>query len=583
MAARGISGGRLILLVVLGLLVWGSVAGAELEPAFISPAAASASRPLIATDGAGNLVAVWRELDGRDSSIRAAFRPPGGAWTSKTISPPAAATESPALAMDRLGNAVAIWHRSTGRDSVVQAAVRPAGGDWNAAEDVSTPSEPAFDADVVLEAGRVVAVWVVLRNRQTVVVSAARTIDGDWTTPEVVAGPEGDPSAPAVALDDRGGAVAAFHWWDGAHHRVAAAARSLGGRWSSPELLSIPGRRTSPPQLTMDANGNAVAGWTRSDGDWNVPQVISRSAGGVWGAPTTLSNRGGNASLSDLAMTRSGHAIAVWKQGRPSASLWSASKEPGTERWGEPAAISEDWTRLRADVALDEEGNATAVWSSFYTVSASFKPVGKPWQDDYLLSHYDARAAAPAVATYRPRFATALWSTFGTDGDRIQSVSYDINTSAEEQDGGDEDESDDEDEDEDGERVMGTALADRLVGTPGDDIFYGLGGDDTIVGRGGRDIVYGGPGNDRIAGGAGRDRLLGGPGRDVLAGGPGGDVLVGGSGRDVLVGGRGDDTLRARDRRRDRIRGGAGLDRYRLDRWLDRARSIESRLEPARD
>jgi hypothetical protein len=36
--------------------------------------------------------------------------------------------------------------------------------------------------------------------------------------------------------------------------------------------------------------------------------------------------------------------------------------------------------------------------------------------------------------------------------------------------------------------------------------------------------------------------------------------------------------LRGADRARDRVFGGTGFDRYRLDPWLDHARSIESRL-----
>jgi len=55
-------------------------------------------------------------------------------------------------------------------------------------------------------------------------------------------------------------------------------------------------------------------------------------------------------------------------------------------------------------------------------------------------------------------------------------------------------------------------------------------------------------------------------------------MLRGGAGRDLIRGGMGNDVLLARDHRRDVVSGGRGLDQYRLDRWLDRARSIESRF-----
>jgi hypothetical protein len=585
---------RVTLLVLFGVLLWAPLAGADLQPANISPPGLNESRPLIATDGKGDLVATWRELDHGAWSIRAASRSKGAAWHSKRISLPAQVTESPALAMDLLGNAVAAWQRSDGSGTVVQASVRPAGGDWSAPEDLSAPGDTAFGAGVSAEAGKLAAVWVVLRNRQTLVLSSSRAAVGVWSPPDTLAGPVGNPDSPQIALDDHGGAVAAWRWSNGAYRVVEAAASSgKAGGWSAPVVLSANGRNSSRPRVAIDGDGRALVGWVRSNGDWTVAQVAARSAGGDWAEPVDLSNRAGNVRNLDLDMTRDGHAIAAWGQGSPNSDIWSSSRVPGATRWSDPSPVTQDWPGIAADVTLDEQGNATAVWSSDATISASFKPVGKPWQDDYLLSNYDDYATAPAVAASAPTQATSVWLLAAEDNDRIQSVDYDINTSADEADGGDEG---DGDSGGDGETFMGTPHADRLVGTPGNDVFYGLEGNDTILGRGGRDLIFGGPGKDRILGGTGLDRIHGGLGADVIVGGRGSDVIAGGAGRDRILGGRGDDvlvggpgrdrlwagsgndTLLARDRLPDRVAGGRGLDQYRLDRWLDRARSVESRF-----
>ena len=219
------------------------------------------SRPLIAADAAGNVVAIWRELDGDTSAIRAAVRPVNGDWTSKRISVPSLSTESPGLAMDRLGNAVAIWQRSTGHDSVVQAAIRPAGGDWSAAEDLSPPDELAFNGNVAVEAGHVRALWLAVQKGHRVLVSAARTIDGAWTPSEAVSEPVGNPGAPVVALDKEGGAVAAWLGSEGGFRVIAVATQPFGGKWSPPEVLSGPGRNASRPQLVMDPEGNRIELW----------------------------------------------------------------------------------------------------------------------------------------------------------------------------------------------------------------------------------------------------------------------------------------------------------------------------------
>src|SRR5256885_15693142 len=149
------NGGVWAFLALVVIFAFPQAASAELTPVNVPPAGASASAPRIASDGAGNIVAVWREIDGDTSSIRAAFRPKGDPWgPSQRISLPAAATEGPEVAMDRSGNAVAVWHSSSGgHTSVVQAAGRPAGGNWSETKDLSLPRGPAFNPEVTLQAG----------------------------------------------------------------------------------------------------------------------------------------------------------------------------------------------------------------------------------------------------------------------------------------------------------------------------------------------------------------------------------------------------------------------------------------------
>ena len=96
--------------------------------------------------------------------------------------------------------------------------------------------------------------------------------------------------------------------------------------------------------------------------------------------------------------------------------------------------------------------------------------------------------------------------------------------------------------------IEGTAGRDRLTGTPGNDVICAFGGNDTVAGGGGQDVILGGPGNDSISGGAGLD---------------------------VLYGNAGADRLKARDRRSDRVVGGAGRDRASVDRRRDRVRGVE--------
>jgi RTX calcium-binding nonapeptide repeat (4 copies) len=571
------------LLTGLLIVVFPQTGASELKPDTISPARFSGSGPRIDSDGSGDVIAVWRELDDDEAAIRAAFRPRGGSFgDSVRISAPVAAAESPEVAMDKLGNAVAVWQQSTnGRDSVVEAAIRPTGGEWSPSEALSQPGEPAFTADVKIADGQATAVWVVNVNRVPVIRSASRTMTGPWSETKTISNSAGPSSAPSVALDDHGGAVAAWQWGDGANRLIQAAVRSADGNWSPPEQLSGPGRDATPPVLAMDGSGNALVGWIRGNGIVSAAQIAIRPAGGAFGPPRNLSRRGRNAGSIELAMNRRGDAMVAWLQG---LSLFTSFRPAGEESWRR-TSVTGNWYALRAKIALDETGNATAVWSGGYAVSASYKPEGEAWQDDYLLSGYtEAASVTPDVTAQSPDNAMAIWVNEQESDDRIQAVGYDKDTSAREhEDEGDDDCEDDdcegdEEGDDEGEVLEGTSHPDVLVGTPGNDVFYARGGNDVIVGRGGRDVVHGGPGNDLIMGGRGSDRLFGGPGRDRIIGGRGNDLLQGNAGSDLLKGNSGDDTLRTHDRNRDRAFGGTGLDQYDLDRWLDRVRSIESRV-----
>jgi Ca2+-binding RTX toxin-like protein len=98
----------------------------------------------------------------------------------------------------------------------------------------------------------------------------------------------------------------------------------------------------------------------------------------------------------------------------------------------------------------------------------------------------------------------------------------------------------------------------QLFGGTGDNVINARAwrGRTTIFASGGDDVIVGGFGPDRIHGGLGNDRIAGRAGHDGLSGGPGADVLF------------------SRDLQRDRVDGGLGRDRARVDR-LDITRLIE--------
>jgi Ca2+-binding RTX toxin-like protein len=138
----------------------------------------------------------------------------------------------------------------------------------------------------------------------------------------------------------------------------------------------------------------------------------------------------------------------------------------------------------------------------------------------------------------------------------------------------------------------GTGGDDYLTGSGSNNTLSGLGGADTVKGLGGTDWLFGDPGGDRLTGGTGVDHIDGGTGVDWLDGKKGGDHLkdvehtpYSSTARskqrkvDVLIGDHGNDIIRARDGKKDIIRGGPGYDKAYVDR-VDKVTGVEKEIVP---
>ena len=62
-------------LACLLIVLFPQAGASELKPDTISPAHRSGSEPQLVSNGSGDVVAVWRDLDDNAESIRATFRP----------------------------------------------------------------------------------------------------------------------------------------------------------------------------------------------------------------------------------------------------------------------------------------------------------------------------------------------------------------------------------------------------------------------------------------------------------------------------------------------------------------------------
>lgn len=127
-----------------------------------------------------------------------------------------------------------------------------------------------------------------------------------------ISDPGQDGFEPQVVVDASGNVIAVWTRSDGTNLRIQSATRTASGPWSAAQTLSDPGNHASSPQIAIDPSGNAVAVWTRSDGTNGRIQAAYRPAGGSFGTPATISDSGQDASAPDVSMDNSGRAVIVW-------------------------------------------------------------------------------------------------------------------------------------------------------------------------------------------------------------------------------------------------------------------------------
>ena len=139
--------------------------------------------------------------------------------------------------------------------------------------------------------------------------------------------------------------------------------------WRAPKLIELGNDGDARnPQITVNANGDAIAVWQQSDGfndsvwanrytvaaDWSVAELIEN-------------NTFGNDRTPQVAIDPTGNAIAVWWQDA-FVNETAANRYTTVGGWNPTSANLETTTTIgdmsRAhDIAVDPNGNAIAVWS----------------------------------------------------------------------------------------------------------------------------------------------------------------------------------------------------------------------------
>ena len=335
-----------------------------------------AGGPQIAMNASGNAVFVWDPVALADDSVLGRARSATGMLRAiQTISAPGP-EGIPEVGIDTAGNAVFVWRGSDGTHGRIQARARSASGSLGPVQAISASGQHGFSPRVAVNgAGAVVLVWergpgglmnmrIEARSR-----SAAGVLGPVQTVSAVGA------LRPRVAIHADGRSVITWQQFDGTHWRALARARSAAGVLGPVLTLSAAGQHAARPRVAMDADGNAVFTWLRSDGTNERVQARARSAAGALSAVQTLSAPGQHASDARVAVAASGMAVFTWQRSdgtnaRVQARTRSRTGVLGSVETLSPAGDDAYVPRL----AMNADGDAVVVYETDAGVRAHVGP-----------------------------------------------------------------------------------------------------------------------------------------------------------------------------------------------------------------
>jgi len=325
-----------------------------------------------ALDPKGNALLVWDDLEGEVNAKR--YDAAKQTWSDSERLDPDNPDDSaiPDLAMDGNGDAIAVWQRQSQVDdtrSVWTNRYDASKGSWGQAT-------PIANSDLVL--------------------------------------------APQVVMDRAGNALLAFTRSEiGASVMTARFDVKLGGWSAATPIVPAQGLLAGAPQLAMAPGGTAVAAW--ADGDLDASTIWAArydSKSASWQDAQVIGTRPGTAQPTSVSINEAGTAVAVWVQVEDEKiSVYTSRTEWKPAGWSAPERLDLEGhgDAFRPRIALDEAGNALAIWSADAddhrrVWTNRYDASARSWQGAETLDAGEFDAYAPTLAIQRDGHAVALWT-----------------------------------------------------------------------------------------------------------------------------------------------------------------------------
>ena len=232
-----------------------------------------------------------------------------------------------------------------------------------------------------------------ISSNQTLSFSNSSNVWGDITDgPDSGSSPYDNGIFPSLGLSAlAGGTSAAAVIWEGSATGVngntlpSMSYKGPDGIWGATQNFdTASGVNVGAHQIAVDGSGNALALWEPASG--KGIEVVAHN-GTTWGTPETISlSTTGNNYRADLAMNQPGDAAAVWLSRIDDAS-WNLppsvmfSQRPTGGSWSTADSLSDGDTAIEdPSVAINTSGDVLVTWQQL--INGVFAVKGRYWDAD---------------------------------------------------------------------------------------------------------------------------------------------------------------------------------------------------------
>jgi PKD repeat protein len=406
-------------------------AGSWLPAVDLSRPLKDADKPAVAMDAAGRTVAIWHREGTTpfENTVQASVRSLGAQFSDPLdLSLP---SFDPQVAMTPSGEAVAAWWQSRAGGYVLQLSRRPPDGAFSPPLDVAEAPNGASvpETDLALGSGGVAALAWLGENAQEkkVVMASVAPAGSSPSSPVELSDPEHDAFSPSAAVAPDGRVAVA---WSGFYSEESPSAVQLstgsGGSFSEPLKVSN-AEIVDGPQLALDGAGNPTLLWrglVEEEVEPGITQPVfdaieARSAGsGGFGPVAVLyEDEEEPAFFPRLGIAPGGVAVAVWARRELGGTfaLDAATRASSEAAFSPPAPIAHDDSETGSlDLAVAADGAAALAWHDAALRSqVSLRPAGGQFGTPVTLDG-GREALFPKVALDDGGDAAAVWR--GTNG-----------------------------------------------------------------------------------------------------------------------------------------------------------------------